>query len=170
MIKMKVVPVKVPWMISPSHDFASFIGYENREVSVQVMCGYNTKHYDKVIANLELKYGGDIPDEEYNKAGSVIIEIKFTPICLFNIYGKMDGYERYDFSIFDSYYYGGLSIGDEWNKTDICPNPGFYEVVESNLKETFGFISPRVKHWVLRGHDSCIDVLAYSFEWKEVEW
>ena len=170
MSKMKIMPVKVPWMISPSHDFAKFIGYEDREVRVQVMCGYNKNYYDKVISKLEQQYGGAIPDEEYNKAGSVIIEINFKPICLFNIYGKMEGYEKYDFSIFDPYYYGGLSLSEEWNKTDVCPNPGFYEVVESNLKENYGFIAPRVKHWVLCGHDSCIDVLAYSFEWKEIGW
>ncbi|QDS35376.1 hypothetical protein [Brevibacillus brevis] len=38
---------------------------------------------------------------------------------------------------------------DEWDKTDVCPNPGFYDVVESTVKEAFGFTSPRVKHWVL---------------------
>ncbi|MGG4455516.1 hypothetical protein [Brevibacillus porteri] len=169
MAKMKVTPVKVPWMISPSHDFASFHGYEDQEVKVQVMCGYNNKHYDKVISKLQKQYGDDIPDEEYNKAGSVIIEIKFKPICLFNRYGKMDGYERYDFSIFDPYYYGELSLSDEWDKTDVCPNPGFYEVFESNLKETYGFTNTKVKHWVLCAHDSNIDVLAYSYEWKEID-
>ncbi|WP_374017322.1 hypothetical protein ABU162_24655 [Paenibacillus thiaminolyticus] len=170
MSKMKIMPVKVPWMISPSHDFSNFIGNEDREVRVQVMCGYNKKHYDNVISKLHQQYGSEIPDEEYNKAGSVIIEIKFMPICLFNIYGKIEGHERYDSSILDPYYFGGLSLSDEWNKTDTCPNPGFYEVIDSNIKENFGFRSPKVKHWVLCGHDSCIDVLAYSFEWKEVGW
>ncbi len=37
MSQMKVVPVEVPWMISPSHDFVGFTGYEEREVSVEVI-------------------------------------------------------------------------------------------------------------------------------------
>ena len=82
----------------------------------------------------------------------------------------MDNYERDDFSIMDPYYNGKLSLSEDWNKTGLCPNPGFYEVVDSELKKTFGFASPKVKHWVLRGHDSSIDVLAYSFEWKEIAW
>ncbi|NRS16378.1 hypothetical protein HP398_08030 [Brevibacillus sp. HB1.4B] len=170
MSQMKVVPVGVPWMISPSHDFASFTGYEDREVSVEVMCGYNKKRYDEVMTKLHEQYGDDIPDDEYNKAGNAMIKITFKAIGLFTKYGKMYGYERYDFSMLDPYYDGSLSISDEWNETDVCPNPGFYEVVESNVKEAFGFTSPRVKHWVLCAHDSCIDVLAYSFEWEEIEW
>ncbi|EJL32670.1 hypothetical protein [Brevibacillus sp. BC25] len=170
MTKMKVAPVKVPWMISSSHDFASFTGYEEREVSVEMMCGFNKKRYEEVMTKLQDQYGDDIPDDEYNKAGNAIIKITFQPICLFTMYGKMEGYERYDFSMLDPYYDGRLSLGDEWDKTDICPNPGFYEVVESTVKEAFGFTSSRVKHWVLCAHDSCIDVLAYSFEWEEVEW
>lgn len=170
MNKMKLVPVEVPWRISPEYDFSYFNGYENREVSVEVLCEYNRKEWDKEIFKLKQKYGDNIPDEEYNKAGYKIIQIKFTPICLFNIYGKMDGYERYDLSSFDAYFDGRLSQGKEWNETGICPMPGFYEVVESKLKEEFGFNASKVKHWVLRGHDSCIDILAYSFEWREVDW
>jgi hypothetical protein len=170
MNKMKVVPVQVPWMISPSHDFAGFVGHESEAVRIQMMCGYNARRYEQAISKLELQYGGDIPDEEFNKAGSVIIEVTFTPVFLFNIYANMNGYERYDLSIVNPYYNGELSLADEWNQTDICPNPGFYEVVHSELKEAYGFTSSKVKHWVLRGHDSSIDVLAYSFEWKEIDW
>ena|GEM_PF-5283172 len=169
MNKMKVVPVRVPWMISPSHDFAGFAGYEAKEVKVQALCGYNAVYFEKVIAELEQQYGEAIPDEEYNKAGSVMIEIKFTPIYLFNFYGKTENTEKYDFSILDPYYYGGLSLSEEWNKTGICPNPGFYEVPDSGLKEAFGFTAPKVKHWVLCGHDSCIDVLARTFKWREID-
>ncbi|MDC0764823.1 hypothetical protein POF51_29310 [Brevibacillus sp. AG] len=57
MSQMKVVSVEVPWMISPSHDFASFSGYEDREVSVEVMCGYNKKRYDEVMTKLHEQYG-----------------------------------------------------------------------------------------------------------------
>ncbi|MGF9908609.1 hypothetical protein [Brevibacillus porteri] len=170
MSQMKVVPVEVPWMISPSQDFVGFTGYEEREVSVEVMCGYNKKRCDEVMTMLHEQYGDDIPDDEYNKAGNLIIKITFQPICLFTMYGKKEGYERYDFSMLDQYYDGRLSLGDEWDKTDVCPNPGFYEVVESKVKEAFGFTSSKVKHLVLCAHDSCIDVLAYSFEWEEVEW
>ncbi|WP_438447653.1 hypothetical protein [Gorillibacterium sp. sgz5001074] len=170
MVKSKVIPVKVPWMISPSFDFSSFVGDDEGDVSVRVICNFNEKTYDEEISKLQKQYGEDIPDDEYNKAGSSMIEINFTPRCLFNIYGKIDGYERYDFSICDQYYYGGVSLSHEWNHSGICPNPGFYEVVDSNLNEIFGFTSPKVKHWLLCGHDSCIDVLAYSFEWKILEW
>ncbi|WP_409177868.1 hypothetical protein [Brevibacillus fortis] len=116
MSQMKVVFVKVPWMISPSHDFASFTGYGDREVSVEVLCGFNKKRYDEVMSKLQEQYGDDIPDDEYNKAGNAIIKITFQPICLFTMYGKMEGYERYDFSMLDQYYDGRLSLGDEWGK------------------------------------------------------
>lgn len=170
MTKLKVVPVLIPWMISPSFDFFSFVGDDEGNVSVKVICNFNQKIRNEKILMLRQQYGENIPDEEYNKAGSSMIRINFYPRYLFNIYSKVNGYERYDFSIFDKYYFGGASIDDEWNNTGICPNPGFYEVVEPKLKEMFGFTSPKVKHWLLCGHDSFIDILACSFEWEEVDF
>lgn len=37
MSQMKVVPVEVPWMISPSHDFVGFTGYEERSQALGLM-------------------------------------------------------------------------------------------------------------------------------------
>lgn len=170
MVKLEVISVRVPWMISPSFDFSSFFGDDEGNVNIRVICNYNTKFYEEEILKLKKIYNEDIPDEEYNRAGSKMIEINFEPICLFKIYGKNDICERYDFSSFEKYYEEDDSLNHEWNLSGICPNSGFYEVVESNLKETYGFTSPKIKHWILCGHDSCIEILAYSFEWKEIEW
>lgn len=170
MLKMELQPVEVPWMISPSHDFSCFTGIENREVKVQVMVGYNNQYFEKVMSRLNEVYGEDIPDKEYNRAGNGMIEIKFTPICVFNIYGKVEGYEKYDFSKVNKYYTGEASLSHEWDTTNICPDPGFYEIKKSTIKENYGYNSSKVKHWVLCGHDSCIDILAYSFEWRTLEW
>ena len=110
MNKMKVVPVKVPWIIRPSHGFAGFAGYEAKEVKVQALCGYNAVYFEKVIAELERQYGEAIPDEAYNKAGSVMIEIKFTPIYLFIFYGKTENTEKYDFGILDRIGQSGTDL------------------------------------------------------------
>ncbi|WP_028591334.1 hypothetical protein [Paenibacillus massiliensis] len=168
MRRMAVTPMQVPWMISPSYDFATYRGDDRQEVRVQMMCGYSSKHFEKIISELSLQYHGDIPDEEYNNAGSALVEITFAPVLLFSVYSKLREWERYDYSYFEPYTRGERSLREEWNYTGMCPNPGFYEVINSPLRAVYGFTSPKIRHWVLSAHDSYIDVLAHSFAWQEV--
>ncbi|MEK3788372.1 hypothetical protein [Paenibacillus sp. FSL K6-1230] len=168
MRRMAVTPVQVPWMISPSYDFATYRGDDQQEVAIQMMCGYSSKHFEKTLSELSLQYDGDIPDEGYNKAGNALVEITFAPVLLFSVYSKLREWERYDYSYFEPYTRGERSLQEEWNFTGMCPNPGFYEVIDSPLGAVYGFSSPKIRHWVLSAHDSYIDVLAHSFEWQEI--
>lgn len=168
MNKLIVKPVEVPWMISVSDEFIGFSGNEET-VNLRIACQYSPKIREGIISGIGKKYGKNIPDELYNSAGSAIIEVKFKPIYFFSQWVKVEGYEKFDFSCLDPYYFGDLSITNEWNVTNICPDPNFYEVVESNLKEYLGIKAERVKHWLLSSHDSYINILADGFEWNAIK-
>lgn len=168
MKKMKTQPIQVPWMISASSEFVEFVGNEE-EVKINVFCHYSPRVCEEVVLNLEKYYGENVPDEIYNMAGYATVEIKFTELYFFSQYAKREEYEKYDFSAVDPYYFGQMSLKDIWNETNICPNPGFYEVIESNLKDKLDIRSENLRHWLLSSHDAYIDILAKSFEWKEVK-
>lgn len=164
----KLKPVKVPWTISVSDEFIGFFGNEET-VNLRIACQYSPRVREEIIYSLEKKYDENIPDELYNSAGSTIIEVKFKPIYFFGQHIKMEGHEKYDFSSLDSYYFSDLSVTEKWNTSNICPDPHFYEVLESNLKEYVGIKAERVRHWLLVSHDSYIDILADGFEWTEIK-
>ncbi len=82
MNKLKVKPVEVPWTIGVSHEFIGFSGNEET-VNLRIACQYSPRVREEIIYNLEKKYGENIPNELYNSAGSVTIEVKFEPIYFF---------------------------------------------------------------------------------------
>lgn len=167
MNKLKLRSVSVPWKLSSSHEFIEYTGIED-EARITLLSHYSPQIREKILNDLGTQYGSqdNIPDELWNKAGYSVIEIKFTPIYLFSLntphqdYGVLD-VERYDFS--------GVAQNDDWDETNYCPDPGFYEVVNSDLKMKLGSTSDKVHHWIVLGHNVYFDILAMSFNWMELD-
>ncbi len=174
MKKIKLQSIEVPWQISPSHEFIDFSGTEG-DVKIKLLVQFSSKIRENILDNLEKKYGDNIPDELWNKAGYAIIEIKFSVVYFFskNVSQQEHGLlseEKYDFSRIIPYNDNSVSFEDMWNETNICPDPSLYEIVDSDLKNYLGINMQNIKHWMVIGHDVYFDILASEFEWKEIEF
>ena len=84
----------------------------------------------------------------------------------------------YDFSGVVGYYIPGRSsytkaeeqLHSAWRNTGICPQPGFYEVLNSELMNKLEVKSPPAHHWLLEGHDTYSDIVGLSYQWSIVPW
>jgi hypothetical protein len=57
-------------------------------------------------------------------------------------------------------------VGHLWKKTGVCPDPGMYEVRESQWLRELGLDPAKCHHYILLGHDEYIEVIAAKFEWR----
>ncbi|WCM60079.1 hypothetical protein [Paenibacillus polymyxa] len=168
MEKQILYPVEVPWQISPSHDFIEFIGEES-EVKIKFLINYNAKTREREINHLCKQYGDEekIPDEIWNRIGHAIIEINFAQVHFFSKTVSQQEFGLLDPEKFDLSQIASLD-GALWNETNICPDPSFYEVINSNLKNSLGIDSLSVRHWLILGHDVFLNILAPTFNWEVV--
>lgn len=172
MEKMKVIPVNVPWMISPSYEIDKYYGGISF-VSISLYCINSPKQQNKEIDKLNKLYNNDIPDDIWNGIGYTNIEIHFEPINYFGIvypWQEVFGLDeqKYDISILKPYYDGTLDLNDVWNEKGICPDSKMYEVQNSVLKESLNITDNLIKHWLIIGHEEEIHILSKGFVWKEM--
>lgn len=171
---MRIIPEKVPWMISPSHNIQQFKG-NTSYLSVSLFCQKDKSYISRTISQLKLVYDGNIPEEILNSIGYINIEIKFEPVYYFAVccpqYPKsiLDP-EIYDTTLLTQYYDDTNDFNDSWSMSGICPDSGFYCVSESTYFQQFGISNSnnKIKHWILTGHDEELHVLAERFIWKEI--
>ena len=102
----------------------------------------------------------------------LVIELQFEPISFFGMCYPNQvvyGLDRniYDLSLLDPLYDGTLNFHDIWDKKEICPDPGMYEVECSKLKEKLHITNDAVKHWMIIGHEEEIHALSRTFTWHE---
>ena len=57
---------------------------------------------------------------------------------------------------------------DQWNATDICPDPGVHTLEDSDLLASLGFVDESFKHYLFFGDDYNIEVVARSMKWQLV--
>jgi hypothetical protein len=57
-----------------------------------------------------------------------------------------------------------------WQQTGLCPDPRFYMATESPWLSSVGLTHLALRHFVLAGRDSYIEVLASRFSWREWMW
>lgn len=174
MQKLKIVPVEVPWKINAAEGIGEYKG-NTETLTITLYCGKSRKKIAKETALLKQKYV-NIPEKIENNLTVSMIEVVFETISHFSIavpQVEVFGWnkELYDTSLIDPYYNGTLDFQEVWNETGNCPNPSFYEVIgsEDHLKESLNIKSDKVKHWLIRGHDEEIHILARSFSWRELE-
>lgn len=173
MDKMKLIPVKIPWMISPAYEIEKYYGGIDF-VNISLNCFTSKKEQNKMLCKLNELYHNDIPEEIWNKVGYMLIELHFEPINYFAIaYPQQEIFgldeKIYDTSLLNPYYDGILDFDDIWNKEGICPDPSIYEVEDSILKKTLNINNNAIKHWLITGHDEEIHVVSKSFIWRKIE-
>ena len=61
---------------------------------------------------------------------------------------------------------GFLAAGEEyWRRTGECPDPGAYEIEQSNWLAELAPSTLRRRHYLIVGHDAYVEVLAEGYSW-----
>lgn len=173
MNKMKIIPVKVPWMISPSYEIEEYSGGISF-VNIFLYCLNSKEQQNKEIEKLNKLYNNNIPEEIWNEVGYMNIELHFESVNYFAIiYPQQEVFglneEKYDMSMVEPYYDGSLDLEEIWSEEGFCPNPKMYEVENSILKKTLNITDDSVKHWLITGHEEEVHILSKDYVWKKIE-
>ena len=159
-------PLTVPWKISPSNPSLAlatkaFDGINHGYVTFMGLLGEATK--------LVSKYGA------YQQ-----IAVTFDRIVYARLYPEFspDDVERldsYDWDMvlkfqdkehgFRDHY---RTFHDQWNATNICPDPAAYIVEKSDLVQRLGIEDAAFQHYLFVGDDYNVEVIAQSLTWQVV--
>lgn len=183
--KPKLLPVAVPWQISPS--------VPNLEIQKS-----NDEHPISTTFIGHFKCDEAIKRENFLAAIQVISTVpEFKPTSMttrapFRMVrvNFVDGYQvrirpsasdlevipenAYDWSAVSSSLLPNETIEQNvertrssWLKTEICPDPGMYEVQNSPwLTNEIEKQSAGLRHYIILGHDEYIEVLAKGWAWE----
>jgi hypothetical protein len=168
--------VDVPWQSSAAESLIDFSGREG-EVTVTISAFFGSHIVEKVRQKLSKTEGEDeaIHDLHWNEAGYGAVAVVFRSLVTFQIhppqlpYGLLDE-SQYDVSAIPLYSLGLKSFDDwsecvdsHWAQHGSCPNPRFYEVINSDGVSNTSTCCSR---WILLGHDAYCEIIAGSFEWS----
>ncbi len=193
--KPKLIPVKVPWYVSPSTPFLRLTVGEDpgdcpTEVDFLAFCPLEKPSASlgvdaKITAagdQFQLLDGKDPHDR--------IVRVTFDLSGCARMYPSHSNVEiieaasydwselKYDYQYSPEHDNWGEEEWDEynrpeeeeWQQTGICPNPRMYEVENSSwLKElqALGYYKrPEVQHYIILGHSAYIEVIASGWHWK----
>jgi hypothetical protein len=183
--KPRLIPVKVPWQISPSTPFLRLRAAEIEEPThVSFVAHFGL--YDPPAAShdgreVEIVYP---PDELFEDPGPKEGPYQFV-VATFQhgLYVRMyPGHSdaevieeaAYDRSALSCRYQRGenirewlLRFREEWRRTGVCPDPGMYEVEDSPWLEELDPGSA-YKHYLMLGHDAYVEVAAEGWSWKSM--
>ncbi|PYJ69573.1 MAG: hypothetical protein DME76_08495 [Verrucomicrobia bacterium] len=178
-VKNRLRSTEVPWQVSPSEEIIGFAGKESEAV-IRILAFFGPKTLEDTRQQLIKEYGSDVPDDLWNRAGYKSVSVSFDSVLVFCMwppqlpYGLLDE-KNYDFSGIELHYNSSISFSEwsskfdrQWITSGVCPDPRFYEVLDSELMLKLGIRSPAVRHWILLGHDVYFEILGKSFQ-HEVE-
>jgi hypothetical protein len=152
-------PCKVPWSVSPTMSGLTLTYMEPDvapECSIVFGAGRMGPHERTDSRRIELQFvmashvraSPKRDDEDIEASG-------------FHIVGRYDGPSQ-----------GYLKwITRNWRDTGICPDPGFYVATESDwLRSATMKYGHAPKHFILKGRECYMEILAESFSWREWLW
>ncbi len=183
-VKQKMIPVSVPWQISPSvpdlkiKRFAdgyslsvTFIGHfkcdeligeKAASESIQVV----TEGAEFEPTPLSLK-------ATFRMVRLNFLSAYFSRCCQSVSDSQTIREDDYDWSDVGSSLMPNESIEenfrrtrDLWLTTGVCPDPGMYEVRNSSLLLEYAQQSSELRHYIMLGHDEYIEVLAKGWNWE----
>lgn len=159
-MKPQLIPLVVPWMISPSVSFMKWVAEEDGDAVVEFE-----------IAMLDDRGDGTPPANrvrivfvggQWLRTFPAASDLESMPpdlygtdhIPLNSLYVESDYLARFDAM---------------WRDAGACPDPRAYEVSGSEWLETSGGARFGCRHYVLVGHDGWGEVLAKSYTWEYLE-
>ena len=143
-------PVRAPWALSVS-------------MAILKLC-----HVEEEWTCCVDSWGHEIPnDEEYQNPVRIRISFRngcasrLTPITdryWFEALGRVEGdipSDRDDFRV-------------KWRADGICPDPQMYEIINSAWVASFAGKLQPVRHWIICGCESYVEVLAEDWTWEKL--
>lgn len=182
--KPKLIPLRVPWMVSPSTPFLRLVAFE---------CDFEEKthveflSYDKRLDTSPPTDGKTVeiaaPPGAFRASGNLeegpdrLVRMAFyhciaARMCPSHSDAEVVEESAYDWSAIPARF----SPGDDifaylernralWLQTGICPNPRAYEVANSPWLKEYGLANgPVWKHYLILGHDAYVEVIAKGYE------
>lgn len=175
----KLIPLPVPWMVSPSRPGLVVTTGEGDDTLLEFVGLFGAESEDSpdlpptqvMVTPAEPQLASDVKSGRYQK---VSIRFKFAGWVSRN--AQHSDREVVDESLFDwSDVPGTCHDGDlgaflrrmqeRWQETGIAPNPGFY-IVENSTWRTAEARRWKLRHYLILGDQCSIDLLAQDFEWE----
>jgi hypothetical protein len=184
-IKPRLLPVSVPWQISPSVPHLKVQKAPEQHVVFATFIGHfkcdEAAHSKEESPALEVVVS--VPEFE---STSILTKAPFRMV-------RVDFGEEYEVRMMPAYSdsevlpeksYGWDAVPgallpnetvdenlrrteDLWLRTEICPDPGMYEVQNPPwLAEIPEERSRGLRHYVILGHDEYVEILAKAWNWK----
>lgn len=188
-----LVPVQVPWMISPSTPFLEVFASEDSadKPTVARFIGYFALEEATESSPPESKQGagsdqvflvsnpflGTPSDTTRGPSRYKKVAVRFTQGIWVSFQPTFDDFSGeqpdYDWSQVPNFFdpNQGLEVWnrklhEEWSRTSWCPSPRMYEVKGSGWLKDLDLVSLDFKHFLLLGHDAEVEIIAKSWEWK----
>jgi hypothetical protein len=172
----KLVPVEVPWRVAPSDGLSSFSGTEGT-VAIRLIAFFGKHAAERERLAIE-RTMGTVTDDAANKLGYREVELRFPFVSAFRMMppsgpAKLIDEARFDWSgvpLHELQLTAFSAWRDEharrWAADGRCPDPRFYQVIDSELLEQLGLSPARHKHLIVLGHDAYCDVVCREFSWE----
>ncbi|GAA4800310.1 hypothetical protein [Lysobacter hankyongensis] len=174
----KIIPVSFPWMVSPSTPMLRLIVDENGDCLVRFVGFFlNESKQNADSINVVDAYDGLTIDPE-DKCGSYqLISLSFLDAGWSRRSPQHSDRQVVDESLFDwSQIEGQIKAGEDavswqarfrskWNETGVCPDSSVYIVEDSEWAKEVGSGRYEMKHYLILGESSYVEVLAKDFRW-----
>ena len=181
MKRPRLVPLVVPWEVSPSTPFLR-LHVEECGDPIRVSLVAHFALYD---GPNDVHDGRSVeivipPDESLEEQGEKVGPYQLVVVSFKSgvaakwlpAYSDDDAINEkaYDQTAFSCPYREGddphewmQRFQEHWMSTGFCPDPGLYEVQESQWREEVGAAG---KHYLIRGHDAYLEILADDWSWE----
>lgn len=182
--KKRLVPVSVPWQISPSVPNLKLMqSADGRPLSATFIGHFKCDEITgQTVSSDAIQVISEDPDFEPTQL-SVRMPFRmvrvsfagahFGRICQSASDSEVIPEEDYDWSDVASSLKPDETIEqdferirDLWLTTGICPDPGMYEVRNSPLLTEIAVQANELRHYLMLGHDEYVEVLAKGWGWE----
>lgn len=156
---MKQIPVEVPWKVSASDEIFAYGGGQG-SLHVSVYTLISGRAHQTLVTEWERRHQTAMPDHLYNESAGRMMELHFGGVAFFCLSGlPARSEETAEQILIDADRFHAL-----WNKTGICPDPGFYRIEGSPLLARLCTHGEQLIHWLISAHDEELHVLGKT--WK----
>jgi hypothetical protein len=194
--KPKLLPVSVPWSISPSTPFLTLRAAESdpehpTEVTAAAQFGLEQQQQNaqgsgpsrsvKIVQPPRSDEGTTATLQAATGGLYQLIRITFEVGAWARFYGSYSDTQVVEEAAFDwsalahlnEHWKAGVeayrrNYWSLWHQTGICPNPNMYEVEGSTWLREVNVRNPAFKHYLIVGHDAYVEVIAKGWRWESV--
>jgi hypothetical protein len=154
MTKPKLIPEKVPWQVSPSTPHLSVSASESeRDTIVEANCNLQEADEQRFV-RISMNFGR----AQHVRTAPSVSDVEVVAEGDYD-WSDVQGIDAEDISGSQTRFFA------TWTDTGICPDPGVYEVRDSEWSKAVG-AGTSVRHFLIVGHDSYVEVLAEKLTWQ----